>query len=83
VSIGAAWRHLASSPMSSDSAPAHGPPWTMVSPSLPTRGLGPLIFLLKNISFSVIFREIYTEAPGFRSNNNLALSFRFYIISNP
>jgi hypothetical protein len=26
---------------------------------------------------------LYTEAPGFCSNYNLALSFRFYLISNP
>jgi hypothetical protein len=86
VSIGATWRRSASSPTSSGSAPACGPPSTMVSPSLPTRGLSPLIlfiYLLKNISFSVIFREIYTEAPGFHSNYTLALSFGFYIISNP
>jgi hypothetical protein len=84
VSIGAAWCRSGSSPMSSGKAPARGPPWTMVSPSLPSRGLGPLIFLLlKNISFSVIFQEIYIEAHRFHSNYNLDLSFGFCIISNP
>jgi hypothetical protein len=59
--------------------PSHGPPWTMALLNLPTRGLGPLIFLLKNISFSVIFQENCIEAPEFCSNFNLALSFEFYL----
>jgi hypothetical protein len=62
---------------------AAGPPWTMAPPGLPTRGLGPLSFLLKNISFSIIFQEIYTVAPVFCSNYNIALSFGFNLISNP
>jgi hypothetical protein len=55
----------------------------MAPPGLPTRGLGPLSILLKNILFSVIFKEIYIEAPVFCSNYNIALSFGFYLISNP
>jgi hypothetical protein len=62
MSFGDACHRPVSSPASPSHAPACGPPWTMASPGLPTRGLGPPFFLLKNILFSVIFLETYTEA---------------------
>jgi hypothetical protein len=41
---------------------APSPPWTMAPPGLPTRGLGPLSFLLKNISF-LLYSEKFTLRP--------------------
>jgi hypothetical protein len=72
----------------SDELRQHPYPWSTVDHGVaqstdPWTRSTDFLLLLKNISFSIIFREIYTEAPEFRSNYNLAPSFGFYIISNP
>jgi hypothetical protein len=50
-----AWHCPVSSLVSPGRAPTHGSPWIMALLGLPTRGLGPPVFLLKNILFSIIF----------------------------
>jgi hypothetical protein len=55
----------------------------MTPPGLPTRGLGPLVFLFKNISFSIIFQETYTEAHVLICILDLAHSFEMYLIASP
>jgi hypothetical protein len=83
ASFGTMWHGPVSSSASPSRAPARGPPWIMVPPGLPTRGLGPPVFLLKNILFSIIFRETYTEAHVLICNSDLALSFVMYLIASP